>query len=141
MNSEIKLIVLRDTNLSSVEEIQEIHSITKKRDLLVLANFLCSIALNCPTKFLRIGIFDDYPYVDLDNYTVYMLNTTEVEIEKGGLNFKTTIPKAMDFLWQQKTDYPYSASTYATLVIVLPRLLETYFLITKDGNTLTILYD
>lgn len=141
MNSEIKLIVLRDTNLSSVEEIQEIHPTTKKRDLLVLANFLCSIALNCPTKFLRIGIFEDYPYADLDNYTVYILNTTEVEIEKGSLNFKTSIPKAMDFLWQQKTNYLYSASTYATLAIVLPRLVETYFLITKDGNTLTILYD
>lgn len=141
MIEDIELDIRRSGKTSSVEEIQEIHPTTKKRDLLVLANFLCSIALNCPTKFLRIGIFDDYPFADLDNYTVYMLNTTEVEIEKGGLNFKTTIPKAIDFLWQQKTDYPYSTSTYATLAIVLPRLLETYFLITKDGNTLTILYD
>lgn len=129
MTEDIELDIKRSGKTSSIEE------------LFNLASFISTISFECPTGRLVIAGADGYPYVDLDNYTLFILNPTEIEIVKRcHIGIITNQQKVLKFLKHFKTGYPCSYVVLAILIEVLPRLLGTNFLITKEDNLLTIIY-
>lgn len=126
---------------STLEELKQTLPVTQDKELFNLASFISTISFECPTGRLVIAGADGYPYVDLDNYTLFILNSTEIEIVKRcHIGIITNQQKVLKFLKHLKTGYPCSYVVLAILIEVLPRLLGTNFRITKEDNLLTIIY-
>lgn len=140
MKSEITLRVLREDKLSSIEELWAAYPRTMDKGLLVIANYTACVYLYCPSTTLVIDSRTLYPYIEIDNYTIVILSTEEVIIKKRGVSLLFSSHKALEFLWQLRDKNLYSSTIYEILKEVLPRLLQTTFIIKKVDDYLTIEY-
>mgnify|MGYP000145874721 FL=1 len=140
MRQKINTRFLRNGSLSSFQELYDTYPINQDSDLIDVAEFITCIPLICPSRFLFIGVRHPYPHIELDSYNINILRPTKVEIIKCNKPFITNTQKAIDFLRQCKSAYPYSFTTSKLIELVVPRLIGSAFFIRKVDNSMTIEY-
>lgn len=145
MMEDIELDIRRSGKTSSVEELRNTCPLPQDEELEKIADFIVSISYECPSRNFSVGLHDIEPSsiafsVYVDNYTIYIVSSSEVRIEKGNTILSTTPQKVLELLRQSKSDYPYSPIVSLILRSVMLRLLQTIFYIDKADNSLLIEY-
>ena len=141
MNTEVDLKILKRKRRISIEELYEDFPITQHKELIRIADFISSISVYCPTRHLRVDYEQSYTYIELDNCTIFIFNPNKIRITKQSLSFETNLDKALEFLENLNSGYPYSFPMFRQIQEIVPRLVSnSSFYLTKIGNSLTIEY-
>lgn len=140
MNTKLNLEVTRQGKPSSIAELNKLYPISKNQELKEITNFLSLMSLVCPTKVFKIFAQRPHIHAVADNYLIDFLDATRVKIMKGNAMFTTSPHRALEFLSHSKTGYPYSREVVQVLDSVIPRLIETNFLLIKKDDSIEISY-